>query len=192
METAEVEEPILDTEEEYRAIEVAMLGTARGRWFLAEHSRRSRRMETGQLEVALSQLKSSLRSPPALLGRLQTELDQIKDLIAETRTELLARETGSGAEGADRPAAARLLQAAEALHESIWTLQTRDVDASLCEEIGRQTASIFALTARQAQESRRVAKMSEALDQITERVSAALETVLHELRPAEEADADAA
>jgi glucose-6-phosphate-specific signal transduction histidine kinase len=103
---------------------------------------------------------------------------------------LLARATQPDADNGDeRPASARLLQAAEALHESIWTLQAKDVDADLCENIGRQTAAIFALTARQAQESRRVMKMAESLDQIADRVSGALETVLHELRPTDEADA---
>lgn len=192
MQTAEVEE-FLDTEEEYRAIEAAMLDTARGRWFLAEHSRRSRRMESDQLEQALTQFKSSLRSPPALLGRLQTELDQIKAMIKDTRSGLMAREVAAGDDQAnERPASARLLQAAEALHESIWSLQARDIDEGLCQEIGRQTAAIFALTARQAQESRRVAKLAEALDQIAVRVSGALETVLHELKPADDGEASAA
>ena len=183
MQAAEVED-ILDTDEEYRAIEVAMLQTARGRWFLAEHSRRSRRMESADLELALTKFKSSLRNPPALLGRMHTELDQIKALIDETRASLVVRETTRG-DGAvdDRPATAHLLQAAEALHESIWSLQAKDVDAELCNEIGRQTTAIFALTARQAQESRRVKKMASALDQIADRVTGALQTVLHELKP---------
>ncbi len=177
-------EPMLDTEQEYRAIETAMLETARGRWFLAEHSRRSRRMETGQLEDALAQLKSSLRDPPALLGRLQTELDQVNSLIAQTRLDLMARDTPNASTSADdRPATAGLLVAAEELHELIWSLQAKEIDADVCEKNGRQTAQIFALTARQAQESRRVTRIDESLDQIAQRVSGALETVLHELRP---------
>ena len=34
----------LDPEHEYRAIERALVETARGRWFLAEHGRRARRL----------------------------------------------------------------------------------------------------------------------------------------------------
>ena len=179
-------EPMLDAEQEYRAIEIAMLETARGRWFLAEHSRRSRRMETMQLEDALLQLKSSLRSPPALLGRLHVELDQVKILIAEARASLMARDPG-GAEG-ERGTTTGLLKSAEDLHEMVWSLQARDIDPVVCERIGQQIATIFALTARQAQESRRVVQIAASLDQINERVKGALETVLHELVPGEDRD----
>ena len=34
----------VNPETEYRAIEAALLESARGRWFLAEHSRRARRI----------------------------------------------------------------------------------------------------------------------------------------------------
>lgn len=178
-------EPMLDTEQEYRTIEAAMLETPRGRWFLAEHGRRSRRIETSQLEDALAQLKSSLRDPPAMLGRLQTELNQIKVQISEARSGLLTREAGTkGVAENERPATASLLKAAEELHELIWSLQAKEFDGKICEQIGRQTAAIFALTARQAQESRRVAKIAESLDAVSTRVAGALETVLHELNAA--------
>ena len=36
----------LDVEQEYRAIEAALLDNPRGRWFLAEHGRRSRRLDS--------------------------------------------------------------------------------------------------------------------------------------------------
>ena len=112
MQRAEIE-PKLDAEQEYSAIESALLETARGRWFLAEHSRRSRRMETLELEGALDLLKSSLRDPPALLGRLKTELDSINEMVRATRSELLAREklapraSGEQGEPAPSPACSR-------------------------------------------------------------------------------------
>ena len=53
----------------------------------------------------------------------------------------------------------------------------------MCEQIGRQTAAIFALTTRQAQESQRVLKLAAALDAVGLRVAGALETVAHEAVP---------
>ena len=188
MQSAEIE-PRLDAEQEYCAIEAALLETARGRWFLAEHSRRSRRLETRGLEDALDLLKSSLRDPPALLGRLKTELGSISELLQATRTELLARErtppqssTKSG-DPSPRSPVTGLLKAAEDLHELVWSLQSRDIDPVLCEQIGRQTAAIFALSTRQAQESQRVVKLAAALDAVTHRVAGALETIAHEAVP---------
>jgi hypothetical protein len=187
-------EPTLDLESEYRAIEAALLETARGRWFLAEHSRRSRRIETSELEQALTQLKSSMRDPPALLGRLQSELEAIEGLLGEARTRLLARDTepekvlpGAAVAG-EKTAPLTLLGAAEDLHELAWSLQARDIDDEICEKIGRQTAVIFALSARQAQESRRSKRHAEALDAIVARVAAVLKALLHEAARDEDAE----
>jgi hypothetical protein len=156
-----------EADTEYSAIEKTLLETARGRWFLAEHSRRSRRIEAIELEYALSRLKSSLREPPALLGRLRSELETIEGMLGETRAELVARDRTPTASGSSelRPTAG-LLEAAERLHELVWSLQANEVDPTACEAIGRQAASIFALTARQAQDSQRALKLATALDQI--------------------------
>ena len=178
-----------DIDQEYRAIEAALLETARGRWFLAEHSRRSRRLESMQLEGALDLLKSSLRDPPALLGRLRTELDTINDMLQATRSELLAREAraasmpGEPADATARTPVAGLLKAAEDLHELVWSLQAKEIDTEVCDQIGRQTAAIFALSARQAQESHRVVKLAAALDAVALRVAGALETIQYEAAP---------
>ncbi|MFM9940323.1 MAG: hypothetical protein ACKVP7_12610 [Hyphomicrobiaceae bacterium] len=174
-------EPLLDVETEYRAIEAALLETARGRWFLAEHSRRSRRIESLELESALTQLKASLRDPPALLGRLHAELEGISGLLDEARAAALSRSsTDDKLASAEPHAPTKLLQAAEHLHEQAWALQANEVDAEICERIGRQTAAIFALSVRQAQESQRSKRQAEALDAISDRVAAVLRTIILE------------
>ncbi len=182
-------EPRLDAEQEYGAIEAALLETARGRWFLAEHSRRSRRLESIKLEGALDLFKSSLRSPPALLGRLKTELASVQDMLQATRAELLAKElppslTTTDSRDMPRTPVAGLLKAAEDLHELVWSLHAREIDPDVCEQIARQTAAIFALTARQAQDSQRAVKLAGALDAVAQRISGALETIAHEAAPA--------
>jgi len=168
----------LDVEAEYQAIETALLETARGRWFLAEHSRRSRRIETMELETALSTLKASLREPPALLGRLKTELQLIAELLERARADALAREPRDG--GDEQHVPSELLRAAETLHEHAWDLQAREVDAELCEQIGRQTARIFALSARQAHEAQRSKRHVEMIDAVADRVSGVIRTVMFE------------
>jgi len=82
-----------DTETEYRAIEATLLETVRGRWFLAEHGRRARRLDGALLEDAIRRLQASLREPPALLGQLKSEIETVKARLAETRAELMARPT---------------------------------------------------------------------------------------------------
>lgn len=80
-----------DAREEYRTIEAALLETARGRWFLSEHGRRARRLDSALLEDAIGKLQNSIRQPPALLGQLQGEVEAIRSQLDTTRSELLER-----------------------------------------------------------------------------------------------------
>ena len=68
----------VESEDEYRTIESALLESARGRWFLAEHGRRARRLDSALLEDAIGRLQTSLRQPPALLDQLQGEIGGIE------------------------------------------------------------------------------------------------------------------
>jgi len=193
MASEELDAP-LHAEQEYRSIEAALLETPRGRWFLAEHSRRSRRLESAELEDAIGRLKTSLRDPPAVLGRLRTELDSIAQLLRQARSTVLSRAPAGGprpvapaAGSGDASAAGGLLKAAEELHTLVWSLQARDVNREVCERVGRQAAAIFALSARQAQESERALQFADMIDGIARRIMAALETIELELADQREA-----
>ncbi|HRD78410.1 MAG TPA: hypothetical protein PK264_21140 [Hyphomicrobiaceae bacterium] len=185
--------PPQDADKEFRAIEAALLETARGRWFLAEHGRRSRRMETSALETAIGQLKSSLRAPPAVVGRIKSDLQALVEEVTTARSAVMQRvpvpaKDSPEVNGTHAPQG--ILQAAEELHELAWALQSRDVDAETCTRIGRQAASIFALAAQQSQESQRARRFSEALDRLMERLQATLQAVDQEQQaPGEDAEA---
>jgi hypothetical protein len=73
------------------------------------------------------------------------------------------------------------------MHSLVWSLQAREVNREVCERIGRQAAAIFALSARQAQESERALQFAETIDSVARRIMAALETI--ELEMAERGEA---
>lgn len=170
----------LDVEQEYRAIEAALLNNPRGRWFLAEHGRRARRLDTLMLEEAIGRLQNSIRQPPALLGQLQNEIEDLGQFLRETRTELTTKPAKLSEAPQDAPADG-ILRAAEDLHELAWTLQSNDINADACEKIARQASAIYALSVRQALESERTQKLAIALDAACARLNAILETISHEL-----------
>ena len=183
----------LDVEQEYRAIEAALLNNPRGRWFLAEHGRRARRLDSLILEEAIERLQNSIRQPPALLGQLQNEIEELGQFLRETRTELMSKPAKLSDAPQDAPADG-ILRAAEDLHELAWTLQSNDINADACEKIARQASSIYALSLRQAMESERTQKLTIALDSACARLTSLLETISHEqqiddepLPPAEQA-----
>lgn len=175
-----------DTEAEYRTIERALLDSARGRWFLTEHGRRARRLDSALLEDAIGRLQGSLREPPALLGQLKAEVERMNADIAQSRRELLSRQTGDANDRADttRPVSSsvqEMLRAAEAIHEKAWQLHGNEIDAARCEAIARDAARISALGQAQAIESQRATAFAGTLDRLEQRLSAVLATIVHEM-----------
>lgn len=189
----------VDADDEYRAIETALLETARGRWFLAEHGRRARRLDSALLEDAIDKLKTSLRQPPALLGQLKSELESVNDFISERRQELFSKpaaqveqanksldanpENSSEFDPTPTPGntTSGILKAAEDMHELAWTLQADQVSPQNCEAIALHAQKIYALSHQHAVQSEKTLGMASALDDAGTRLMAILETVMHEL-----------
>jgi hypothetical protein len=164
---------------EYRTIEAALLESARGRWFLSEHGRRARRLDSALLEDAIGRLQKSLRDPPALLGQLQVEIEAIRTGLEATRTELLSRApTPAEADGQQSQA---ILKAAEDIHELAWSLQANPFDPQGCEQIARNAGKLYALSQSQAIHSERMLAFAASLDGIAARLDGILETVAHEM-----------
>lgn len=167
-----------DIETEYRAIEATLLETARGRWFLAEHGRRARRLDGALLEDAIRRLQGSLREPPALLGQLKAEIEAVKAQLAEARSGLLARPT---VDESVLPTHA-MLKAAEDIHDIAWSLQANPFDAQGCEQIARNAGKLYAMSQTQAAHSHRVMAAAGALETSAHKLEGVLESILHELQ----------
>ena len=177
-----------DLETEYRAIEAALLESARGRWFLAEHGRRARRLDSALLEDAIGRLETSLRQPPALLGQLKSEIEKLRNQIGQTRTDLLARPTSApgssehSADGSQPHAPHSILKAAEDIHDIAWALQANPFDPVGCEAIARNAGRLYVLSQTHAVESQRALAVAGSLGDAARKLEAMLETVMHELQ----------
>ncbi len=190
--------PEHDSDQEYRAIEQTLLETARGRWFLAEHGRRARRLDTALLEDAIGRLSSSLTQPPPVLATLRTELEKLSAFITETKVAMVEKSSAKPARSADGTAAsssspdstssiesvapvARMLRMAEDIHELTWTLQADELSPESCEAIARHASMLYAVSRQQAMESERTLTFAKALDDAASRMSILLDTLVHEL-----------
>jgi hypothetical protein len=165
--------PGSDAEVEYRSIEQALLGSALGRWFLAEHGRRARRVDSVKLDDALAKLQSSLRQPPALLGQLKSEVTSLRSELATARTRVLAKPAVQSAE----PAPAAILKSAESLHQMAWTLQSAPVDAAACQQIAQFAAEIYAHSVSQSAQSKRASEVAGSLERAMVRLDGILQTL---------------
>lgn len=175
----------LEADEEYRIIEQALLETPRGRWFLTEHGRRSRRVDSTMLEDAVRHLQSSLREPPALLSVLRTDVERLQSYSASERENLQATSLASGepATGNEGHFPTNMLAVAEDLHALVWSMRDQVPTEDLCEAIARQSARIYALSHAQAIESAHAAHVTVALDETQSRLASLLETILAEMQP---------
>jgi chemotaxis protein CheZ len=89
-------------EDDYDAIEAAVMETARGRWFLSEFARRTRAADTAALLAAIDRLENAMRSSM-----------RAAELAAQERAAALpARKTGT-ASAAPQPTSAEQLDAME-------------------------------------------------------------------------------
>lgn len=177
-----------DGDAEYRSIEAALLATARGRWFLAEHGRRARRVDNALLQDAMSRLSASLREPTAVAERLKSQLNLVREALKDVTAAVASKKGSIGPRVAAEPGrptiAQSILAASEQVHELAWTLQGRegrDYDQRALEQIARQVVAIYALAREQAAETEHRQELLGKLAIAEERVSALLDTVDHEL-----------
>lgn len=175
-----------DSEQEYRAIEATLLATARGRWFLAEHGRRARRVDSALLEDALQRLSTSLREPSALTDQVKAEIAAVRHMVTEIKAALgrPARHLSeTDAATAPEPSVVqRILRTAEDVHELAWTLQGRegrDYDQRTLEQIARHVSAMYALSRYQAVETETSLGQLERLSAAEARLAGLLETIAH-------------
>lgn len=178
----------IEADEEYRIIEHALLETPRGRWFLSEHGRRSRRVDAAVLEDAVHNLQASLRHPPATLSLLRSDVERLRSYVGQER-ELLHTPTpttppqSAPAYSSDQDHLTGMLAAAEDLHAMVWSMRDQVPAPDVCEAVARQASRIYVLSNSQAKQSQRFEHAATALDETYARLSMMLETILAEMQP---------
>jgi hypothetical protein len=74
-------------DEDYEAIEAAVMETARGRWFLREYARRNRHADTQAVLDAVMQLKEAVLDGTTV-SRMKADLQNMASAIRQTKTEV--------------------------------------------------------------------------------------------------------
>jgi hypothetical protein len=116
------------SEDDYQAIEAAVMETARGRWFLLEYARRSRASELLQVVDAISRLEHSLRDAQGQWPQAPAQVPG---------------GAPNGLQG--RLLGERTREIAERLQNLAWDLRERDFDDMSCDAIEAQARAVLAL-----------------------------------------------
>jgi hypothetical protein len=143
-------------EPNYDAIYAAVVGTAEGRWFLAQYASRNRNADTAQVLATIDRLATEVgqqRSVPAAapapvppppgpdIARLRRDLGGMADALVRTRADIAVIKPGKVTE---RPS---ILAATEALQGLAWFMRERGMDPRFCDRIDDCADDIHAVCA---------------------------------------------
>lgn len=138
------------SENDYEAIEAAVMETARGRWFMAEFAKRNRQADTQQLLGAIGRIERvvglGLPQPVA-----EQDIGEAAALIADLRIDLerisgKAEDRASGLAARIETAAGTILHATEAVQEAAWGLRESGANEPLCDLLDQRSSEISTAT----------------------------------------------
>lgn len=138
-------------ESDYEAIELAVMETARGRWFLREFASRNRQADTTMLLQAINRLEGAVSGERAMehIERIRFDLLEMAKSIAGLKIELDMHDDG-GAEHSrfgdatsaldaivrtTEQATSNILGATEQVQEIAWNLREQQYDEATCDPI---------------------------------------------------------
>jgi hypothetical protein len=176
------------TDADYEMIAAAVLETARGRWFLGEHSRRNRQADTKLVLEAIEKLERSLvpRTEAQESDRLRVDLVEMLNAISRTKSEIAAiRPDDAGSNHFDQAsveldaivdttekATSDILAAAERVQEIGWTMREQGVEASICDLIDSHATAVYMACSFQDITGQRTRKVIEVLRFLEARIDA--------------------
>ena len=171
---------------DYEAIEAALLESARGRWFLAEYSKRNRSADTRMLLDAITRLETNIMKPQegTQNAHLRRDLIEMAEVISKTRSEIAAmkspdqddyqftcatEELGAIVEATEK-ATSDILEAAEDVQETAWLLREKGVEAEACDKIDARATDIYTACSFQDLTGQRTSKVVQTLRYLENRV----------------------
>lgn len=178
-------------EEDYEAIESAVMETARGRWFLKEYTRRHRSADTNMLLDAIGRLEKTITGPqPAHdVDAIRFDLADMASAIARTKDEIsrLQAENDSDSQfarasseldaivGQTEVATSEILSAAETIQEVAWTLRENEVDEEACDTLDARSTEIYMACSFQDLTGQRIQKVVHVLKYLEGRINAMMD-----------------
>ena len=176
-------------QEDYLAIEAAVMETARGRWFLSEYARRNRNSDTDTLLAAIDKLEKTVvrdRAPATVMERVRLDIADMAAAIERTKTEIaqIKHENNDGAERFERAsmeldaivsqtesATGEILSAAEKIQEYGWTLREQGANEDICNDLDMEATNIYMSCSFQDLTGQRIKKIVDAMRYVESRIN---------------------
>ncbi len=178
-------------EEDYEAIEAAVMETGRGRWFLSEFAKRNRHADTNMLLDAIQKLSRSMKRERSVpdIDRVRLDLADMHDAIVRTKLEIqqIKHESEDGnrftiaSDELDaivtqtETATQNILNNAEKIQEVAWSLREEGAGDAFCDQIDALSTEIFMACSFQDLTGQRTQKVVQVLRYLETRINAMME-----------------
>jgi chemotaxis regulatin CheY-phosphate phosphatase CheZ len=176
---------------DYEAIELAVMETARGRWFLKEFSARNRQADTTVLLDAIARLEGAVSGERAMdqIERVRFDLLEMAKSIAGLKAELEMQENGEAQDSrlgaatsaldgivlTTEQATSSILSAAEQVQEIAWSLREQQFDEATCDTIDKLATEIYTACGFQDLTAQRTQKVVRTLRFLEGRINALID-----------------
>ncbi|MGI9373607.1 MAG: hypothetical protein ACR2OJ_14035 [Hyphomicrobiales bacterium] len=175
-------------QEDYEAIESAVMETARGRWFLREYAHRNRNADTnvvleaiGRIENALALNALEMPSSPshdgidanplrALIDEARTEITQIRDEL-EDRDQTASSDPFVETVSSAGSISTSIFQQARTLQTAARKLREAGAHDELCDMLDDCASELIRICQRQDLNARRTAEAVGVLQEIDDKLS---------------------
>lgn len=174
--------------EDYDAIENAVMETARGRWFLAEYTKRHRSADTEMLLEAIRKLEKNMKREGEVpnIDSFKLDIADMANAIERTKKEIAQiadkGETGGRIIAASNEldaivehtesATQEILNTAESVQELCFEMREAGVDEKLCDRLEEFTTNIYMACSFQDLTGQRTQKVVHVLRYLESRVNA--------------------
>jgi chemotaxis regulatin CheY-phosphate phosphatase CheZ len=191
---------------DYETILNAVLETARGRAFLAEHTRRNRQADTKLVLQAIEQLERSLRERPGAsrAERMRVDLLDMANAIARARMEIAAIKPAEDREGtiaiatdeldaivgATEKATSAILAAVERIQEIAWALREQGVDPAVCDILDKEATEAYTACSFQDLTGQRIRRIVNVMRFLEARIDAMIDILRVSERDTPDAEAE--
>jgi len=169
-------------ENDYDAICTAIMGSARGRWFLDEYARRNRSADTALVLAAIQRIETTIRDTNEREAHQGIRLDllEMARTIAATRAEVAGiepegRDQGRPADHDAPTANSGVLAMAERIQDVAWTMRERGLDPASCDQIEALATAILSASALRDPNDHRTRKLGEVLQYLELRITRILD-----------------
>lgn len=177
--------------DEYDAIEEALLSSARGRWFLAEHADRNRAQDTQVLLEAIAKLERAVLQPAAQPSthQIRWDLIEMSEAIARTHREIAAIDLPDAPDrrpinptseldaivAVTEKATSDILERAEEIQEIAWLLRESETDPAVCDRLEQRATDIYTACSFQDITGQRTEKVVQVLRFLESRLKSIIE-----------------